>query len=159
MQLLGGVAEPLVVVDYAHTPDALTQVLEATRATAQTREGRLICVFGCGGDRDAGKRPLMGEVASRLADDVILTSDNPRGEDPESILAEIAVAAPDAECIVDRSAAIRHALLAAAADDVVVLAGKGHENYQEIKGVRRPYSDIAQARDALTAWRAAGRRA
>ncbi|MCB1916094.1 MAG: UDP-N-acetylmuramoyl-L-alanyl-D-glutamate--2,6-diaminopimelate ligase [Rhodocyclaceae bacterium] len=157
MQLFGGVAEPLVVVDYAHTPDALTQVLGATRATAETREGRLVCVFGCGGDRDAGKRPMMGEVAARLADRVILTSDNPRGEDPASILADIAAGAPQAERIADRAEAILQALLGAAADDVVVLAGKGHENYQEVEGVRRPYSDIEQARGALSAWRMRGR--
>ena len=153
MQLIGGIAEPLVVVDYAHTPDALTQVLSATRSTADTREGRLICVFGCGGDRDTGKRPLMGEVAARLADKVILTSDNPRGEDPEQILSDIAAGAPAADRILDRSEAIRHALLGAAADDVVVLAGKGHEDYQEVGGVRRHYSDIEQSREALAAWR------
>jgi len=153
MQLFGGVAEPLVVVDYAHTPDALAQVLAATRPTAAARRGRLLCVFGCGGDRDAGKRPLMGEVASRLADHVIITSDNPRGEDPAAIIAEIAAAAPDAETIVERAQAIRHALEGAAADDVIVVAGKGHEGYQEAAGVRRPYSDLEQARLALDAWR------
>lgn len=152
MQLIGGVAEPLVIVDYAHTPDALAQVLEAARATANARQGRLLCVFGCGGDRDAGKRPLMGEVARRLADQVVLTSDNPRSEDPLRILAEIALGAPEAEQIVERERAIAHALAAASHNDVVVLAGKGHEPYQEVMGQRRAYSDIAQARAALAGW-------
>ncbi len=155
MQLFGGIAEPLLVVDYAHTPDALAQVLAATRPTAEARGGRLVCVFGCGGDRDAGKRPLMGEVASRLADRVIVTSDNPRGEDPAAIIADIAAAAPGAETMLDRAQAIQQALDGASADDVVVVAGKGHENYQEAGGVRRPYSDLEQARLALAAWRAA----
>lgn len=158
MQLFGGIGEPLVVVDYAHTPDALAQVLEASRASARTRGGQLVCVFGCGGNRDPGKRPLMGEVAVRLADRVILTSDNPRGEDPLRIIADIAAGAPDAECEPDRVTAIRKALRDARADDVIVLAGKGHEDYQEIQGVRRPYSDLEQARTALAGWRNAGGR-
>lgn len=111
----------------------------------------MIAVFGCGGDRDRGKRPLMGEVASRLADSVVLTSDNPRSENPGEILREISVAAPAAEVIEDRAAAIRRTILQAAASDVVLLAGKGHEPYQEIAGVRRPFSDIDEARAALAA--------
>jgi len=154
MQLLGGVAEPLVVVDYAHTPDALAQVLKATRPTAAARHGRLVCVFGCGGDSDPGKRPMMGEVAAQLADHVIITSDNPRGEAPDEIIRQIAAAAPAAECIGDRVQAIAAAMAAAGADDVIVLAGKGHENYQEIMGVRRPFSDLEEARRALDRWRA-----
>lgn len=153
MQLVGGVGEPLVVIDYAHSPDALAKVLEAVRDTAQTRRGRVICVFGCGGDRDAGKRPMMGEVASRLADRVVITSDNPRSEDPLKIIDAIAAGAyPHADCVVDRAQAIEMAICEAAADDVVVLAGKGHEPYQEVLGQRVPFSDLEQARRALLAW-------
>ncbi|MDY0011812.1 MAG: UDP-N-acetylmuramoyl-L-alanyl-D-glutamate--2,6-diaminopimelate ligase [Rhodocyclaceae bacterium] len=153
MQVVGGVGEPLVVVDYAHTPDALAKVLEAVRATAEARGGRLVCVFGCGGDRDPGKRPLMGEVARNLADRVVMTSDNPRGEDPEAILDAVAAGAgPTAERICDRASAIRAALVDARADDVVVIAGKGHEPYQEVQGERLPFSDLSQAREALAAW-------
>lgn len=153
MQTLGGIGDPLVVVDYAHSPDALEQVLTAIRATVEARGGSLTCVFGCGGDRDPGKRPLMGEVASRLADKVVLTSDNPRGEDPLAILREVAAGArADVEIVADRADAIRGAILAAAPDDVIVIAGKGHEPYQEINGVRHPFSDVDQTRDALEAW-------
>lgn len=154
MQTLGGVCDPLVVVDYAHSPDALEQVLRAVRATVTARGGRMTCVFGCGGDRDPGKRPIMGELAARLADRVMLTSDNPRSEDPLVILQQIAVATsgPQVEIVPDRAEAIRKAILSAAADDVIVVAGKGHEPYQEIKGVRYPFSDVEQARGALQAW-------
>ena len=153
MQTLGGVGDPLVVVDYAHSPDALEQVLKAVRATVQARNGRLVCLFGCGGDRDPGKRPLMGELAARLADRLILTSDNPRNEDPQLILQQIAAGAgADVEIIPDRAEAIRRAVLEAAADDVIVVAGKGHEPYQEIRGVRLPFSDVEQSRAALEAW-------
>jgi UDP-N-acetylmuramoyl-L-alanyl-D-glutamate--2,6-diaminopimelate ligase len=153
MQTLGGIGEPLVVVDYAHSPDALEQVLTAVRATVKARNGRLVCVFGCGGDRDPGKRPMMGELAHRLADQVVLTSDNPRAEDPDQILRDIvAGAGPEAAVVPDRAEAIRRAILAAAADDVVVIAGKGHEPYQEINGVRHPFSDVEQTRAALQAW-------
>jgi UDP-N-acetylmuramoyl-L-alanyl-D-glutamate--2,6-diaminopimelate ligase len=153
MQTLGGVGDPLVVVDYAHSPDALEQVLTAVRPTVKARNGRLVCVFGCGGDRDPGKRPLMGEVAHRLADQVVLTSDNPRGEDPDVILQAIAAGAgAGVEIIPDRAEAIRRAILAAAADDVIVIAGKGHEPYQEINGVRHPFSDVEQTRAALETW-------
>ena len=153
LEAIGGQGEPLVVVDYAHTPDALENALGALRSTAAVRGGRLIAVFGCGGDRDRGKRPLMGEVARRLADQVVLTSDNPRSEDPAAILAEIGAAVPDAEVIEERAAAIRKTVCAAAASDVVLLAGKGHEPYQEIAGVRRPFSDVGEARAALNARR------
>lgn len=153
MQLVGGVGEPLVVVDYAHTPDALAKVLEAVRATVATRGGRLVCVFGCGGDRDAGKRPLMGDVARQFADRVIVTSDNPRSEDPVRIVDAIMQGAgPQADRVIDRAQAIRIAVGEAAADDVIVLAGKGHEPYQEIMGVRLPFSDVEQARAALLEW-------
>lgn len=155
MERVGGEGEPLVVVDYSHTPDALENALVALRELAKGRGGRLVAVFGCGGDRDRGKRPLMGEVAMRLADRVVLTSDNPRREDPATILADIAAGAPGAEVVAERGAAISQAVGAAAAEDVVLLAGKGHESYQEIDGVRTPFSDLEQARAALFArWQA-----
>ncbi|ATE58884.1 UDP-N-acetylmuramoyl-L-alanyl-D-glutamate--2,6-diaminopimelate ligase [Thauera sinica] len=155
MQLVGGVGEPLVVIDYAHTPDALAKVLEAARGTADTRRGRVVCVFGCGGDRDPGKRPIMGDVARQLADHVVITSDNPRTEDPLRIVEAVAAGAgPAADCIVDRAEAIRHGVTGAGSDDVVVIAGKGHEPYQEILGVRLPFSDFEQAREALKLWHA-----
>jgi len=156
MQLLGGVCEPLVVVDYAHTPDALSKVLEAIRGTVRTRGGQLVCVFGCGGDRDPGKRPLMGEVARQLADRVLITSDNPRSEDPLAIIDMIAAGAgPQAERVADRAQAIGLAIAEAGADDVIVVAGKGHEPYQEIRGERLPFSDLEQARSALLQWASA----
>jgi len=151
MQIVGGVGEPLVLVDYAHTPDALEKVLQAARGTARARRGKLICVVGCGGDRDKGKRPIMGEVASRLSDTAWLTSDNPRTEDPQIILEEVAAGAgQNAVLEIDRAQAIRFAIHSANADDVIVLAGKGHESYQEIMGVRHPFSDVDEARAALT---------
>jgi len=156
MERLGGAGEPLVVVDYAHTPDALEQVLAALRGLAVQRGGRLWCVFGCGGDRDPGKRPLMGAIAERLADAVVVTSDNPRSEDPEAILAQILAGMAHAPAAVepDRARAIAYALDRAAAADVVLLAGKGHETYQEVAGVRRPFSDRAEALAALERRRA-----
>lgn len=152
MECYGGEQKPLAVVDYAHTPDALAKALDALRDTAYLRGGRLVVVFGCGGERDAGKRPLMGEVAARLADLVILTNDNPRGEDAAAILAQIAAAAPEARCIADRAEAIRTAISEADVLDVVLVAGKGHEPYQEVAGVRLPFSDAQQVRRALEAW-------
>ncbi|MBS1191476.1 MAG: UDP-N-acetylmuramoylalanyl-D-glutamate--2,6-diaminopimelate ligase [Rhodocyclaceae bacterium] len=151
MERVGGEGEPLVVVDYAHTPDALENALKALRDVAAARKGQLMAVFGCGGDRDRGKRPLMGEVATRLADRVLLTSDNPRREDPAAILADIIPGAPGAEVLADRAEAIRRAVGEAAPEDVILLAGKGHEPYQEINGVRTPFSDLEQARNALLA--------
>ncbi|MDR0576289.1 MAG: UDP-N-acetylmuramoyl-L-alanyl-D-glutamate--2,6-diaminopimelate ligase [Candidatus Accumulibacter sp.] len=153
LETVGGQGEPLVVVDYAHTPDALINALTTLRGAAAARGGRLIAVFGCGGGRDRGKRPLMGEAAARLADRVVLTSDNPRDENPAAILAEIAAAAPGAEIVEDRAEAIRRTIASADAADVALLAGKGHETYQEIAGARRPFSDIDEARAALAAWR------
>ena len=141
-----------VVVDYAHTPDALDKVLQALRPLAAARGGRLWCVFGCGGNRDASKRPMMGAVAARGADQVVLTSDNPRDESPELILAQILAGVSghdEVEVISDRRAAIADALARAADGDVVLLAGKGHEDYQEVAGVRRPFSDLAEAHSAL----------
>jgi len=150
LQTLGGSDEPLVVVDYAHTPDALEKVLTTLRESAGARGGRLVCVFGCGGERDPGKRPLMGAVAEQLADLVLLTSDNPRGEDPQAIIAAIAQGMKSRPAIeADRARAIREAIGDADGRDVVLLAGKGHEPYQEIAGVRQPFSDLDQARRAL----------
>ncbi len=150
MNRLGGEAgQPLVVVDYAHTPDALEQALGSLRAHTA---GRLVCVFGCGGERDAGKRPQMGAIAERLADAVIVTDDNPRGEDGDAIVAEIlaGMAAPQAVRVQrDRAAAIASAIAEAAPGDVVLVAGKGHEPYQEIAGVKHPFEDAAVVRDCL----------
>ncbi len=142
-----------VLVDYAHTPDSLENVLSAARPLTQ---GRLVCVFGCGGDRDRGKRPQMGAISARLADVTIVTSDNPRSEEPgavvEEILLGIPAAAPGVEAIVDRHAAIQRAIGLAGAGDVVVIAGKGHEQGQELAGGRKlPFDDIAVAREALRA--------
>ncbi len=141
MEAHGGGRLPLAVVDYAHTPDALAQALGALRPLAA---GRLWCVFGCGGERDRGKRPLMGEAAARLADRLVLTDDNPRGEDPARIVAEIRAGIPSGASVTvihDRWAAIAHALRRAAPGDVVLVAGKGHEREQEVAGARRPFSD------------------
>jgi UDP-N-acetylmuramoyl-L-alanyl-D-glutamate--2,6-diaminopimelate ligase len=149
MERVGGNGEPLVVVDYAHTPDALENALSALRGVATARGGRLCVVFGCGGDRDPGKRPLMGEVAERLADRVLVTSDNPRSEQPSAIIAGIVAGMSHAETEVDRGAAIQRVVLEADAADVILLAGKGHESYQEIAGVRTPFSDVEQAGAAL----------
>ena len=151
LEKIGGYNEPLIVVDYAHTPDALESALAALRGAATARGGKLVAVFGCGGDRDRGKRPLMGEIATRLADRVVLTSDNPRSEDPLAILAEIRQAAPSADVIADRAVAIRTTVGQAHPADVILLAGKGHEPYQEIAGVRRPFSDLTEAQGALAA--------
>ena len=145
------------VVDYAHTPDALEQVLAALRPLAQARGGRLVCVFGCGGDRDPAKRPLMGAIATASADRVIVTSDNPRSEDPAAIVAQVMVGAVSpAEAVVDRREAIRRAVAEAAPGDVVLIAGKGHETTQTIAGVAHPFSDIDEVRAALAARTAAG---
>ena len=156
MQALGGGTRPLVVVDYAHTPDALEQVLTALRA--HLAQGRLICVFGCGGDRDSGKRPLMGEVASRLADEVFVTSDNPRSEDPLAIIKAIA-AGTRPPCVLepDRARAIELAISTARSGDVVLVAGKGHETYQEVGGVRQPFSDVDVANACLARGDGVGR--
>ncbi len=137
-----------VLVDYAHTPDSLENVLQAAR---QLTAGRVHVVFGCGGDRDRGKRPMMGEIATRLADRVIVTSDNPRSEDPDAIIKEILVGTgPTVEHDADRRAAIHTAIAGARAGDVVVIAGKGHEQGQEFEGGRKiPFDDVTVAREAL----------
>ena len=153
MQRVGnGVDAPQVVVDYAHTPDALEKVLGALKPLAAARGGQLVCLFGCGGERDTTKRPLMGEIAAKGADRVVVTSDNPRGENPASIIAGIVSGIVDrshADVIEDRRAAIAQAVIDAAPHDVIVLAGKGHEDYQEIAGVRQPFSDVIEATQAL----------
>lgn len=149
MEVFGGVHQPLVVVDYAHTPDALAQALAALRAHAA---GRLIVVFGCGGERDRGKRPQMGEVAARDADRVILTDDNPRGEDGDGIIAEIRGGIPadvPVEVIRDRTEAIAAALTEADPGDAVLVAGKGHESVQIVGSERRRYSDRETVRRLL----------
>jgi UDP-N-acetylmuramoyl-L-alanyl-D-glutamate--2,6-diaminopimelate ligase len=152
----GGGRKPLVVVEYAHTPDALENVLSTLRdlLRASPTGGSLVCVFGCGGDRDRGKRPQMGRIATTLADETVVTSDNPRSEKPQAIIADIlaGVNGP-VEAIEDRTTAIETAVKRAQAGDVVLVAGKGHEQYQEIAGVRHPYSDAAVVRAALSGTR------
>ena len=152
MECLGSAGEPLVAVDYAHTPDALSQALAALQPLAAQRGGRLWCVFGCGGDRDASKRPLMGAIASQKADQVVVTSDNPRSEKIETIIAHILPGLSQSKAVdvqVDRALAIAEAITRAAPEDVVLLAGKGHEETQEIAGVKYPFSDRDQAQRAL----------
>ena len=156
MQQIGGQDAPMVVIDYAHTPDALEKTLEALRQVAQERGGQLWCVFGCGGDRDPGKRPQMGRIA-QMAEHVLVTSDNPRSEEPRAIIEQIVAgmdphhAASTHQAIEDRAAAILSAVKHAAKPDVILLAGKGHEPYQEIKGRKIPFSDADHAALALTA--------
>ena len=144
---------PEVVVDYAHTPDALEKVLQALRPLATARGGRLWLVFGCGGNRDATKRPLMGAIAARGADEVIVTSDNPRHEDPMSIVLQIVAGVTGKQSHVganwDRHEAIAAAVARAQAKDVILIAGKGHEDYQEIAGIKHAFSDVAEATSAL----------
>lgn len=156
MQKMGGGDAPLVIVDYAHTPDALEKVLSTLREMLDREpgesspSGRLICVFGCGGERDRGKRPMLGEVATRLADDVIITSDNPRREDPAAIINEIvAGAAANHRIEIDRARAIDWAIRSARKGDIVLIAGKGHEISQETGEAKLPFSDVEIARKAL----------
>ena len=153
MQQLGGVDAPLVVIDYAHTPDALQKVLDTLRPVAEARQGRLWCVFGCGGDRDPGKRPQMGLAADR-ADHIMVTSDNPRNEDPAHIIGQIVDGVPQSDrqklqIIEDRATAILSAIRHAGKHDVILLAGKGHEEYQEVKGRRLAFRDADHAALAL----------
>jgi UDP-N-acetylmuramoyl-L-alanyl-D-glutamate--2,6-diaminopimelate ligase len=151
MQTFGGNAHPLVVVDYAHTPDALEKALATLREIVSG--GRLICVFGCGGNRDKGKRPLMGQAAAKGADEVWVTSDNPRNEDARHIIDDILAGTSGTPHIEpDRARAIFEAIGGAHHGDVVLIAGKGHEDYQEVAGERLPFSDVAVARKALEAW-------
>jgi murE/murF fusion protein len=142
----------LVVVDYAHTPDALARALTALRPVAQARAGRLICLFGCGGERDPGKRPEMGRIAAELSDHVMVSSDNPRSESPDAIVAQILAGIPasaGADVQVDRARAIMQTIWASSPEDVVLLAGKGHETYQDIGGEKLPFDDREWARLAL----------
>jgi UDP-N-acetylmuramoyl-L-alanyl-D-glutamate--2,6-diaminopimelate ligase len=144
---------PQVVVDYAHTPDALEKALLALQPFATERGGQLWCVFGCGGNRDATKRPLMGALAQRLAQQVVVTSDNPRDEAPAFILLQIVAGLKGSQervrVIEDRRAAIAHAVRQAGARDVILVAGKGHEDYQEVRGVKHTFSDVTEASAAL----------
>ncbi|HZX28811.1 MAG TPA: UDP-N-acetylmuramoyl-L-alanyl-D-glutamate--2,6-diaminopimelate ligase, partial [Telluria sp.] len=156
MQQVGGQDVPMVVIDYAHTPDALEKTLQTLRLVAKERGGELWCVFGCGGDRDPGKRPQMGRIA-QIAEHVLVTSDNPRSEEPQAIIEQI-VAGMDPQhpysqyqAIEDRAAAILSAIRHAQKPDVILLAGKGHEPYQEIKGKKLPFSDADHAALALAA--------
>lgn len=153
MNRLGGLhGQPLVVIDYAHTPDALEQALTALRPHCA---GRLICVFGCGGERDAGKRPLMGAIAARLADIALVTDDNPRGEDGDVIVAQIVAGMTEARAMTverDRAQAIGQALQLARTGDVVLIAGKGHETYQEGAAGKRAFDDLVVAQVALEQW-------
>jgi UDP-N-acetylmuramoyl-L-alanyl-D-glutamate--2,6-diaminopimelate ligase len=161
MQRLGGRDKPLAVVDYAHSPDALEEVLMSLRPLVAADSGRLICVFGCGGDRDRGKRALMGAIAARSADQVVLTSDNPRSEDPLAIITDILEGVLGEEqrpgraplVLADRREAIAAAIAGAGPGDVVLIAGKGHEDYQETRGQRLPFSDAAVAARSLAAWK------
>lgn len=156
MQLVGDLSavtlSPLAVVDYAHTPDALDKALQALRPTATARNGKLQVVFGCGGDRDPGKRPQMGAIAARLADKVVLTSDNPRSEDPQRILSQIKAgvgAETSVMCEPDRAFAIDQSLQHADSNDVILIAGKGHEDYQIIGSTKTQFDDVTHAAAAL----------
>jgi UDP-N-acetylmuramyl-tripeptide synthetase len=145
---------PLVIVDYAHTPDAVSKALTTLRSVAAQRGGRLWCVLGCGGNRDASKRPLMGSIASQLSDQLIVTSDNPRAESPQAIADQMLagiVHAKHVDVQLDRALAIHSAVNQADSRDIVLVAGKGHEDYQEIAGVKRPFSDHLQVQLALKA--------
>lgn len=147
---------PLVVIDYAHTPDALIQVLGALRPIAKVRGGRLHCIFGAGGDRDTGKRALMGEAVAQHADTLMITTDNPRSEDPAQIVRAIlegvarVPSANGAQVDHDRRRAIQQVIGAAEAADVILIAGKGHESVQEIAGQQLPFRDVDEARLALS---------
>ena len=152
MERLGSKNTPKIFVDYAHTPDALKKALHTLK---KQTDGKLICIFGCGGDRDTGKRKDMAEVASNIADINFITSDNPRNENPKTIISQISKymkgyyrAEPD------RNKAIEKAIKYAKKDDMILIAGKGHETYQEIKGVRYPFSDQTCAKKALKVYKA-----
>ena len=143
--------QPAVLVDYAHTPDGLDNALQAARPFA---EGKLICVFGCGGDRDRTKRPQMGAIAAQLADELVVTSDNPRTEDPQQILDDVVAGIPaESSCVVvaDRAAAIAQAISQAKAGDLVLIAGKGHEDYQILGTTKVHFDDREEAAKALKA--------
>jgi UDP-N-acetylmuramoyl-L-alanyl-D-glutamate--2,6-diaminopimelate ligase len=154
MEAFGGRdGAPLAIVDYAHTPDALAKALRAARRHGR---GRLRAIFGCGGDRDPGKRPMMGRIAAELADELVVTDDNPRSEPPERIVADILAGVPGAAAARvehDRALAIRTTLARSGPEDVVLIAGKGHEEYQIYGSEHRPFSDQSVARAALEAMR------
>ena len=153
MDCINPPGQPLVAIDYAHTPDALDKALLALQPLAQARGGKLWCVFGCGGDRDASKRPLMAAVAEKNADLVLVTSDNPRSEKPEHIISQILLGLSHNACVhvqADRAQAIAEAIAQAAPADVLLLAGKGHETTQEVAGVKHAFSDKAHAEAALS---------
>lgn len=157
LQMLQSAQGPWACVDYAHSPDALARVLEALRPLAESRSGRLICVFGCGGDRDSAKRPLMGEIAARLADQVVLTSDNPRSESPDLILEAILKGVPEGlrskvQSQADRAQAIADAIARAQSNDLVLIAGKGHELRQVIGTQAFVFSDVEHAQQGLHRW-------
>jgi UDP-N-acetylmuramoyl-L-alanyl-D-glutamate--2,6-diaminopimelate ligase len=158
MQKIGNAGQPMVIVDYAHTPDALEKVLltlrEVCEISGDTTNGKLICVFGCGGDRDRGKRAMMGRVAEKFSDSCIVTSDNPRSEDPLQIIGEVVggMALNNHKIIQERAAAIDYAISHARSGDTVLIAGKGHEDYQEIQGVKHCFSDVAVTVRALENW-------
>ncbi|MBK0394365.1 UDP-N-acetylmuramoyl-L-alanyl-D-glutamate--2,6-diaminopimelate ligase [Ramlibacter algicola] len=152
LECLQQAGKPLVAVDYAHTPDALDKALQALRPLATQRGGALWCVFGCGGDRDATKRPLMAAVAEKNSDRVVVTTDNPRNESPENIISQILLGLSHRDCVevqADRAQAIAETIAVAAPADVVLLAGKGHEDYQDIAGTKHPFDDRVHARQAL----------
>ena len=149
--MLASSLQPSVVIDFAHTPDALAKALQGMRQHMES-ESRLWCVFGCGGDRDKGKRPLMGQIASELADKVVLTDDNPRGESSAEIIQQILVGCltdTDIHIEADRQQAIEFAVMDSALEDMVLIAGKGHEQYQEVSGVKTPFNDYEIAMQAL----------
>jgi len=153
MELFANAGDPLVIVDFAHTPDAIEKALQALKPLATLRGGDIICVFGCGGDRDKAKRPLMAAAAEMYAQHIVLTSDNPRSEDPESILRDMyaGLKAPQsARKVVDRAQAITQAVQNARPSDLILIAGKGHETYQEINGVKHPFSDQSLAQQAIS---------
>ncbi|MBA2676174.1 UDP-N-acetylmuramoyl-L-alanyl-D-glutamate--2,6-diaminopimelate ligase [Ramlibacter sp.] len=152
MERINVPGKPVVAVDYAHTPDALDKALQALRPLAAQRGGKLWCVFGCGGDRDPVKRPLMAAVAEKNADAVVVTSDNPRSEKPEAIISQVLLGLSRRDCVqvqTDRARAIADTVGNAAPQDVILVAGKGHEDYQEIGGVKHPFSDTVHAQAAL----------
>ena len=152
MECISESGQPLIAVDYAHTPDALDKALGALRPVATERKGQLWCLFGCGGDRDASKRPLMAAVAERGADQIVVTSDNPRREKPEIIISQILLGLSHRNTVhvqPDRAAAIASTIADMQDADVLLIAGKGHEDYQEVQGIKRPFLDAAHARSAL----------
>ncbi|MFA6013693.1 MAG: UDP-N-acetylmuramoyl-L-alanyl-D-glutamate--2,6-diaminopimelate ligase [Gallionellaceae bacterium] len=154
MQTFGGNNKPTVVIDYAHSPDALEKVLQTLHEVSDSDGGKIICVFGCGGDRDRGKRPLMGAISSQYANVSIVTSDNPRSENAHDIIRAItADMRGDYRVIENRAQAIATGIALASAKDIVLLAGKGHETYQEIAGIKYPFSDAEYAQAALASWR------